>query len=574
MEEEIKKVNPFVEKCSDAINNFLLPFKKFGPIFKESKLVDKVLIILNFFINGIYRIKTKLFGAGFAYLIAEVAFIIYCVYCSDFFIGNVASDFTWLIWLSWILVILFAIVLYQNFRGALSRLDKINHNEDVKESTLPDKIKNAGLAVKRYKNELAAVYRYGGGITKFNLICSFILIGLPQLIQKQIVKGICYLLIEIGLIAFMVLVGGQSIYDCIHLSDYSGDRRTVLVYFIVTILLILLFLFAYICAQRITLNNEILRINDKKLTAKGEIKELSGGKAYFIYLAFPIIGAILFTVIPIVFMILVGFTDYNVKASVGQSAFSWAGLEAFRTLFDMGDNLKDFASVFSWTMIWAFLATFTCYFGGFFLAVLLNNKLVKLKPLWRSIFVIIMAVPQFVSLKLMNSLFSTVGPVNTWLAEAGLETINFWTNEYWAKFLIIVINMWVGIPYNMLLISGLLLNIPKDNYEAAEIEGASKWQQFCKITFPYIFFMTTPMLISSFVSNINNFNVIYLLVGAGGGYVQSTDIMITWLYKLTIMNSEYNLGSAIGIIMFIVSATISLVIFRKSSAYQSEEEFR
>ncbi|MCX5775988.1 MAG: ABC transporter permease subunit, partial [Firmicutes bacterium] len=135
--------------------------------------------------------------------------------------------------------------------------------------------------------------------------------------------------------------------------------------------------------------------------------------------------------------------------------------------------------------------------------------------------------------------------------------------------------------FYMLLISGLLLNIPKDYYEAASIEGASKGQQFRKITFPHIFFMTTPLLITSFVSNINNFNVIWLLTGGGplgqgtGGVAGSTDILITWLYKLTMQNNpEYNLGAAIGIIMFIISAIISLLIFRNSSAYKREEEFR
>lgn len=135
----------------------------------------------------------------------------------------------------------------------------------------------------------------------------------------------------------------------------------------------------------------------------------------------------------------------------------------------------------------------------------------------------------------------------------------------------------------MLIISGLLLNIPKDNYEAAEIDGASKWQIFKKITFPYILFATTPLLITQFVHNMNNFNVIWLLTGGGpmgqgtGGVAGGTDIFITWLYKLTMYNlnvAEYDIGAAIGIIMFIISALISLGIFKRTSAYKREEEFR
>jgi arabinogalactan oligomer/maltooligosaccharide transport system permease protein len=146
--------------------------------------------------------------------------------------------------------------------------------------------------------------------------------------------------------------------------------------------------------------------------------------------------------------------------------------------------------------------------------------------------------------------------------------------------LILFINMWVGIPYYMLLMSGLLINIPKDYYEAATIDGASKWQQFKRITFPNILYMTTPLLITSFVSNINNFNVIYFLTNGGtiangiSNTAYKTDILITWLYTLTMKKYDYNFGAAIGIVMFIISATISLIVFRKSKAYSSEEEYQ
>ena len=142
--------------------------------------------------------------------------------------------------------------------------------------------------------------------------------------------------------------------------------------------------------------------------------------------------------------------------------------------------------------------------------------------------------------------------------------------------------MWVGIPYYMLLMSGLLINIPKGYYEAAKISGASRWQQFRRITFPNIMFMTAPMLITSFVNNINNFNVIWFLTGsngylpsdATGGTADKTDILITWLYRLTMRRQDYNFGAAIGIIMFIITASISLVVFHRSSSYKNEEEYR
>ncbi len=214
--------------------------------------------------------------------------------------------------------------------------------------------------------------------------------------------------------------------------------------------------------------------------------------------------------------------------------------------------------------------------------MLLNKQCIKGKIVYRSLFVVAMAMPQFVSLLTMRTIFDTYSPLNSLLINLGIisENYEFWMNEFSAKMLILFINMWVGIPYYMLLMSGLLINIPKDYYEAATIDGASKWQQFKRITFPNILYMTTPLLITSFVSNINNFNVIYFLTNGGtiangiSNTAYKTDILITWLYTLTMKKYDYNFGAAIGIVMFIISATISLIVFRKSKAYRSEEEYQ
>ena len=140
--------------------------------------------------------------------------------------------------------------------------------------------------------------------------------------------------------------------------------------------------------------------------------------------------------------------------------------------------------------------------------------------------------------------------------------------------------MWVGIPYYMLLMSGLLINIPKGYYEAAKISGASKWQQFTRITFPNIMFMTAPMLITSFVNNINNFNVIYLLTGGGPnvqeyfGNAGKTDLLITWLFNLAVNDSNYKLAAVIGIMVFIVVAGLSLVVYNLIPSTRNEEGFQ
>jgi arabinogalactan oligomer/maltooligosaccharide transport system permease protein len=152
------------------------------------------------------------------------------------------------------------------------------------------------------------------------------------------------------------------------------------------------------------------------------------------------------------------------------------------------------------------------------------------------------------------------------------------SNATWARVTVIVINLWIGIPYTIMQITGILQNVPTELYEAAEIDGANWWQRFCNVTMPYIFFVLTPYLITTFTSNVNNFNVIYLLTGGEptpvGASAGKTDLLITWLYKLTVDKNNYNLGAVIGIMTFIVLAVVSLLTYRNSGSYKNEEGFR
>ena len=189
-------------------------------------------------------------------------------------------------------------------------------------------------------------------------------------------------------------------------------------------------------------------------------------------------------------------------------------------------------------------------------------------------FVITAAVPQFVTLLIMRLLLGD----STGLNALWNTHIPFLSDVTWARVTVIVVNMWVGIPYTMLISSGLLMNIPEDLYESARIDGANAVQQFTKITFPYIFFVTTPYLITTFVGNINNFNVIYFLTGGGpspASYYKAgqTDLLVTWLYKLTVNTSDFNLAAVIGIFVFIFCAAGSLITFNMSKASKNEEEF-
>ena len=189
------------------------------------------------------------------------------------------------------------------------------------------------------------------------------------------------------------------------------------------------------------------------------------------------------------------------------------------------------------------------------------------------------AVPQFVSLLIMRTMLQQEGAVNVLLKNAGLisESLPFLTDATWARITIIIINIWVGVPFTMIQVTGILQNIPSELYEAARIDGASPFILFFKITLPYMLFVTTPYLITAFTSNVNNFNVIFLLSGGNptpvGLTANKTDLLVTWLYKLTVDKQYYNLGSVIGIMTFIILAIFSLLTYRNTKSYKDEEEF-
>ena len=180
----------------------------------------------------------------------------------------------------------------------------------------------------------------------------------------------------------------------------------------------------------------------------------------------------------------------------------------------------------------------------------------------------------------MHTMLQPQGAVNRMLQTWGWidGPLPFFTNATWARVTVIIINLWVGIPYTIMQITGILQNIPADQYEAAKIDGANWWQIFTKITMPYIIFVLTPYLITTFTGNVNNFNVIYLLSGGDptplGDSAGSTDLLITWLYKLTVDKQDYNLGAVIGIMTFVVLAIVSLITYSNSGSYKNEEAFR
>ncbi len=332
------------------------------------------------------------------------------------------------------------------------------------------------------------------------------------------------------------------------------------------------------------------------LTFKREAKQFLDERFATTVLALPTIGALLTCVLPLVFSIAIGFTNWD--GSHTAYRFNW-NMDAWGQVFGMGGGsfVTTFLTLLRWTIIWAIFSTFTNYIFGIILALLINKKGIKFKGFWRTMFVITIAIPQFITLLVVSLLFASDGPINEYFATTfgwkipflsqitnGTPAFELDSNFVFIKMMIIIFNMWVGIPYTMLSTSGILMNIPADLYESAQIDGASPWTQFWKITMPYILFVTGPSLLTTFIGNINNFNVIYFLSGGGPTLLDElgqmnaghTDLLITWLFKITANKPEpeYAMGSVIGILMFVICAFFSLIMYKRTGSVKNEEEFQ
>lgn len=424
-------------------------------------------------------------------------------------------------------------------------------------------------------------------------LLSILFMGLGQWYNRQFVKGMLFALVEIGGIYWIVTRLGTSVKGLITLGDtprgmvkigkefkpVEGDHSIfMMVEGLIALIFVLLLLFVY-----------FLCVRDARLTALNREKGIEPPSfgiswsnmanrnfPYFI-LAIPIMAAVLFTVMPIVFTVLVAFTDFAAPNLPPAKLVNWVGFDVFKNLVNLGSWSKTLIGVAAWTVFWSVAATLTTYMLGTIVAVLIHQKGIRLKTFWRTILVIPFAVPNLVSLLVFRNLLNEqFGPINQYLELLGLSGIPWLNDPTWARITVIAVNLWLGFPLIMILVSGILTTISKDLYEAAEVDGASRFFIFRVITFPLVLFSTAPILITQFASNFNNFNVIFLLTNGNPVmpdyiYAGGTDLLVTWLYKLTLTNNQYNFASVLSILVFIFIASISIINYRKTQSFKEED---
>lgn len=418
---------------------------------------------------------------------------------------------------------------------------------------------------------------------------SMIVMGTGQLMYHQWIKGFLYLAVLIAAILYFILTGVSDVIGFFTLGTVEadpwlgtpGDDSVIM-------LLRGLFSFLVMIAVVLVYRSNVKDIVecDKKVHMGKELPAFGKAvgifldrKFYIVALALPVAGVLVFQVIPIVFMILIAFTNYGGDI-VPPKLVDWIGIGNFTKILALSDIKNTFFKILGWNLIWAVASTFLNYFGGLGLALLLNKECVKGKKFWRAFPILAYAVPGFITLLAFKFMFSYGGPINYYITSAGGNAVGFLDIDAGikAKLIGLFVNAWISIPTSMLLATGILSNMNTDLYEAASIDGATKWKQFVKITLPFIIFSTTPVLITSFIGNFNNFGVFYFLRGGlymdGYFLASDTDLLINWLYNLSIDNNYYGIGAAVSLIIFIITSVISLTVYVRSSAYRKEDTFR
>lgn len=403
--------------------------------------------------------------------------------------------------------------------------------------------------------------------------------GGGQFYNKQWLKGLLYLiatvsfafafgdLLNIGLWGIVTL-GEQIPRDNSVFLLAEGILAIIILFFGVT-LYWLNIRDAYKNGQRRDLQLPVTSLRESylNLVEQGYPYVISG----------PAILLLIFAVIfPIMFSFALAFTNYDLYHSPPAHLFDWVGFKTFANIFTVDIWRSTFFDVLGWTVVWTLLASTLQITIGVFLAILVNQKDLKLKRFTRTMFVLPWAVPGFVTILVFAGMFNdSFGAINNdILAFFSISPIPWMTDALWTRVALILIQGWLGFPYIFIVTTGILQSIPEDLYEAAVIDGATSWDKFMNITLPVILTSMAPTLITQYTFNFNNFNIIYLFNGGGpatpGSTAGGTDILVSWIYKLTMQSSQYALAAALTILLSVFVIAIAMWQFRKSNSFNQE----
>jgi len=411
-------------------------------------------------------------------------------------------------------------------------------------------------------------------------ILSILFAGLGQLYNRRYIKGAIFIVIEGAfLFAFLEAIN-YGLWGLRTLGTIPGVDHSIrllvlgVLSLIVTVIAITLYVFNVLDARK---QAQKIKKGWVPLSFKQVIKEVYDYSFPYI-ITFPGLFLMIFVVIfPLLFSLLLAFTNYDLYHSPPRNLVDWVGLDNFKNLFTVPIWQETFFSVFVWTIVWTVVATTLQIALGFFLAVLVNDERLKFKKLIRTILILPWAVPAFVTILVFAAMFNDdFGAINRDIIIPlfGGDGVAWLSDPLYSRVAIIMVQTWLGFPFIFALFTGILQSISKDWYEAADIDGASRIQKFKNITFPHVMFATAPLLIMQYAQNFNNFNVIYLFNEGGpavrGQNAGGTDILISWVYKLTFDTNNYSMAAVISIIMGLIVSGFAFYQFRRTRSFKEE----
>lgn len=403
--------------------------------------------------------------------------------------------------------------------------------------------------------------------------------GIGQFYNKRYIKGSIFIVFFISFISVFYQFMNIGFWGLFTLGTVPklDDSRVLLAQGIISLLLIAFAITLYIV-------NIIDAYRNADQYNKGfEIKDRKGrmtatwDKTFPYLLISPGIFLLIFVVVfPLLFMCFLAFTNYNLYNAPPRHLLEWVGFDNFKSLVTVPIWKTTFFNVLTWTIVWTLVATTLQIALALLLAIIVNHPLIRFKKLIRTVLILPWAVPSFVTILIFAAIFNDdFGSINNDILQPLFGIAPAWLNDpFWAKVALILIQVWLGFPFVFALFTGVLQSISSDWYEAADMDGASSWQKFRNITFPHILFATAPLLIMQYAGNFNNFNLIYLFNNGGppvsGQNAGSTDILISWVYRLTFDMQNYNMAATISLIIGVFIAIIAFLQFRKTSTFKDE----
>lgn len=408
--------------------------------------------------------------------------------------------------------------------------------------------------------------------TVFTMLLSVLWLGTGHLLNRQWIKGIVLSAFH----GFTLFLGLPALFHALRalvtLGEIPGHDHSIFLLIQGLTACLALLLLAAVYVGFVVDATRIAAGSSRKGTKKSSVIPI-------VFLTPTVLFGIFISLLPILFGFSLAFTDYDLHHSPPARLVSWVGMQNFKDFFSITSWRTAFLGVLSWNIVWAFVSVITSFILGLFLALLLNQAEIRLKTFFRTVLILPWAIPAFVSILIWTGLLNhSFGPLNLLLNSLGLEKIPWLTNPFWAKISLFIVNLWLTFPFQMATCSGIIQGIPKEMIEAAEVDGASTFKCFLHITLPMVLYSAGPLLIMQTANAFNNFGIIYLLTEGGPPQLGmrgagATDLLISWVFKLTLTLSRYNFAAVISVLIFIPIAIVSLLNLRNTRAFRDEGVF-